>query len=74
MILLSLIYVTFIRPHLDYGDSIFDQVYNKSFHESLESLQYNASLGITRAIRGTLKQKLSQELQCCESDEILWEF
>ena len=28
------------------GDIIFDQAYNKSFHERLESLQYNASLAI----------------------------
>ena len=32
------IYKSFIRPHLDYGDVIFHQVYSKSFHESLESL------------------------------------
>ena len=52
------IYKSFIIPHLDYGDVIFDQVYNKSFHETLESLQYNASLAITGAIRGTSKEKL----------------
>ena len=55
---LSLIYISFIRPHLDYGDAVFDQAYNKSFHESLESFQYSASLAITRAIGGTSKQKL----------------
>ena len=48
-------YKSFIRSHLDYGDVMFDQAYNKSFHKSLESLQYNASLAITRAIRGTSK-------------------
>ena len=57
-----LIYIIFIRPHLDYGDVIIDHAYNKSFHESLESLQYNASLAITRAIGGTSKQKLYQDL------------
>ena len=56
------IYKFFIRPHNDHGDVIFDQAYNKSFHESLESLQYNASLAITGAIRGTSKEKLYQEL------------
>ena len=25
---------SFIRPHLDCGDVIFDQAFNKSFHES----------------------------------------
>ena len=53
-----MIYISLIRPHLDYGDAIFDQAYNKSFHETLELLQYNASLAATRAIRGTSMQKL----------------
>ena len=41
-----------------YIDVIFDQAYYKSIHESLESLQYHASLVITRAIRVTSKEKL----------------
>ena len=45
------IYKSFIRPHLDCGDVIFDQAYKKSFHESLESLQYNVSLATTGAIK-----------------------
>ena len=53
---------SFTRPHLGYGDVIFDQTYNNSFRESLESLQYNASLTITGAIRGISKEKLCQEL------------
>ena len=44
------IYKTFIRPHLDYGDIIYDQTYNTSFHQKLELLQYNACLTITGAI------------------------
>ena len=56
------IYKSFIRPHLDYGNFIFDRAYNKSFHESFESLQYNASLAITGTKRGTSKIKLYQEL------------
>ena len=51
-------YISFIRPHLDYGDAIFDQAYKKSLDESLEFLQCNVSLAITRATRGTSKQKL----------------
>ena len=38
------IYKSFIKPHLDYGDVIYDRASNESFHESLESLQYSASL------------------------------
>ena len=49
-------YKSFIRPHLDYGDIIFDQAYNKSFHDFIELIQYNASLAIT------LRDKLFQEL------------
>ena len=56
------IYKSFIRPHIDYGDVTFDQAYNKSFHEKLENFEYNASLAITGAIRGTSKEKLYQEL------------
>ena len=48
------IYKSFIRPHLDYGDIIYDQAYNASFHQKLGSVQYNAAL----AIRGTSKEKL----------------
>ena len=50
------IYKSFIRPHLNYGDIIYDQTYNTSFHQRLESLQYNAALVITGAIRGTSKE------------------
>ena len=53
---------SFIRPHLDYEDLIFDQAYNKSFHEGFGSLQYNSLLAITGAIRGTSKEKFYQEL------------
>ena len=33
------IYKAFVRPHLDYGDILFDQTYNSSFHEKLD--QFN---------------------------------
>ena len=54
------IYKTFIRSHLDYGDIIYDQAYNASFHQKLELLQYNASLAITRAIRDTSKESYTK--------------
>ena len=56
------IYKAFARPYLDYGDIFYDQAYNMSFHYKLESIQYNACLAITGAIRGTSKEKLYQEL------------
>ena len=56
------IYKSFIRPHLDYGDIIYDQPKNESFCQRLESVQYNAALAITGAIRGTSQEKLYKEL------------
>ena len=52
------IYRSIIRPHLEYGDIIYDQSYNTSFHQRLESLQFNAALAITGAISNTSKEKL----------------
>ena len=49
------IYKSFIRPHLDYGDIIYDQAYNASFQQKVESIQYNAALAIRGAIIGTSK-------------------
>ena len=51
------IYKTFVRPHLDYGDVLYDQAFNALFHEKLESIQYNACLALTGPIRGTAEEK-----------------
>ena len=56
------IYKAFVRPHLDYGDVFYDKAFNNSFHAKIESIQYNACLAITRAIRGTSREKMYQEL------------
>ena len=56
------IYKTFIRPHLDYGDVIYDHAFNESFHQRLESIQCNAVIETTGTIRGTSSEKLFQEL------------
>ena len=56
------IYKIFLRSQLDNADFIYDQGYNFSFKEKLESLQDNACLEITEAISGTSSKKLFQEL------------
>ena len=56
------IYKCFIRPHLDYGDIIYDQAYNLFFHQKLESIQYNAALALIGAIRSSSREKLYREL------------
>ena len=50
------IYEAFITPHLDYRDIFYDQLYDMSFQQKLESIQYNACLIMTGAIRGTSKK------------------
>ena len=56
------IYKSFIRPHLDYTDVIFDNPSNATFSNQIESAQYKAALAITGTIRSTSKEKLYQEL------------
>ena len=56
------IYKTFKRRPFDYADVVYDRNYKSSFHEKLESIQYNAALAVTGAIRGSSSEKLHQEL------------
>ena len=56
------IYKLFIKLHLDYGDILYDQTCKNAFHKRLESIQYNAALAITGAIRVSSKEKNYQEL------------
>ena len=41
------VYKSFKRPHLNYGDIIYDQAYNNSLHQKLETFPYNSALAIT---------------------------
>ena len=50
------IYKSYIRPHLDYGDIIYDHPGNSTFMHSLELIQYNACLAITGCFRGTSQE------------------
>ena len=56
------IYRSYIRPHLDYCDVIYDQPHNASFSRKIESVQYNAALAITGTIKGTSRERLYEEL------------
>ena len=55
-------YKSFIRPHLDYGDVKYDQAYTASFHQNIESVQYNSALGYYRCCKRLSKEKLYHEL------------
>ena len=56
------IYKSFIRPHLDYGDILYDKPENENFQNKLEKVQYRAWLAITGGIKETSRQKLYDEL------------
>ena len=59
---LMTIYKSFIRPHLDFGDFIYDKPNNDSFCNKIESIQYIAALAITGCIKGTSRDKLYSEV------------
>ena len=59
---LPTIYKCFARPHLDYGDVIYDQLNLSFWANKFESVQYNVVLAITGAIRGASKEKSYQKL------------
>ena len=56
------IYKAFIRPHLDYGDILYDKPNNETFINKIEKAQYDTVLEITGAIRWTPREKLNLAL------------
>ena len=54
------IYKSFIRSHLDYDDLIYDQTFNMLFQQKMETIQYNAALAITGAIRGSSRKNYTK--------------
>ena len=56
------VYKCFIKPHLDYGDVIYNQPNLSPLAHKTELVQYNMALAIAGAVRGTSKEKLYQEL------------
>ena len=56
------IYKSFVRPHLDYGDILYDKPSNDNFQSKMEKVQYRACLAITGGIQGTSRERLYDEL------------
>ena len=56
------IYNAFTRPHLEYGDIVYDNPDNEIFTSKTEKAQYDTALAITGTIRGTSREKLYAEL------------
>ena len=56
------IYKSIIRPHFNYFDVFYDQPLNESLSNRIESVQCKTILPITKAIQGSSRGKLYQEL------------
>ena len=54
---LTTIFKSFVRSDLHYSDVIFDNDYDNSYHQSLESPQCKASLAITGALKVLLTRR-----------------
>ena len=54
------IYKSLIRPHLDYGEMIYDQTFNMSFQQKMKTIQHNAALAITGTIRGSSRENFTK--------------
>ena len=52
------VYKYFIRPHLDYGNVVYDQPNVSNLLNKIKSVRYNTALAIAGAIRVTSKEKL----------------
>ena len=51
------IYKSFIRPHLHYGDILYDKPNNENFQNKIEKVQYRACFAITGAYKRFLEKK-----------------
>ena len=57
------IYKSFVQPHFDYDDIIYDNPENEALINKLEKVQYQACIPITGAFQGTLCESLYRELE-----------
>ena len=53
---------SFVRPHLDCGDILYDQPNNESLCQKIKSILYNAASAIRGVIRDTSQMNLYNEL------------
>ena len=66
------IYQSFVRPHLDYGDTLYDKPGNINFESKIEKVQYKACIAITGAIQGTSRERLYDELGLMSLSKRRW--
>ena len=63
---------SFVRPHRDYVDILYDKPDNQNFENKLKNVQYKACLAINRVIQGTSRQRLYDELDLISFSERRW--
>ena len=59
---LLIIHESYVRPHLEYGDIVYDKPNNSSLSNKIKSLNFNTALAIADTIRDSTKEKFYQEL------------
>ena len=50
------IYKSFVRPHLSHGDIIYKQPNKENANQNIKRFQYNDTLAISGAIKGTYQR------------------
>ena len=53
-------YKSFIKPHLNYGDILYDKPSNKNFQNKMQKVQYRACPAIAGGVQGTSRERLYQ--------------
>ena len=66
------IYKSFVRPHLDYGDILYDKPGNLNSGSKIEKVQYKACIAITGVIQGTSRERLYDESGLMSSSKRRW--
>ena len=56
------IYKSFIRPHIEYGDILYNKKNNENLQSKIEKVQYRACVATTGAIQGISKEKTYNQL------------
>ena len=62
---------SFLWPHVDYGDIVYDQLNTQIFPNKSEAFQYNAAVAITNAIKGPSRAKHYKEFMKNEYKELI---
>ena len=65
-------YKSYVRPHLYYGDILYDKPDNQNFENKLEKVQYKVFLTITAAVQGTSRQRPYDELGLISLSKRRW--